>query len=116
VRSARYAGENASDSENRTLLLRELAPLRKPGMRFSARFICVLVVAKEGRVIGTFEGTVEGEIAPGEKGEAGFGYDPVFIPQGEEKTFAELPPEFKNRISHRAKALQQFQAWIQTLA
>jgi len=105
VFSARYAGEKAKDSENVQKLLGELANTDRCQHR-RARFRCVIAIARAGEVLGTFEGAVEGTIINAPRGSGGFGYDPVFVPDGFEKTFAELPPETKNRISHRARALQ----------
>lgn len=105
VYSARYAGENASDAQNVAKLLAALA--RHPtGRPYSARFRCVLAVAKEGDLLGTFEGVVEGTIVAAPRGSGGFGYDPVFQPAGYAQTFGELPAAEKNRISHRARAIQ----------
>src|SRR4030095_12417411 len=105
--SARYAGKNASDTEKIAKLLGELAKVDAKGDQRRARFRCVLAVAREGQVLGTFEGVVEGEIAERSRGSHGFGYDPVFVPDGFEETFAELPEELKNSISSRAKPIRQ---------
>lgn len=99
IYSARYAGENATDEQNVTKLLRELESIRDR----SARFRCVLALARSGKLLGTFEGVAEGVIVDAPRGSAGFGYDPIFAPNGFEQTFAELPQ--KNQISHRAKAI-----------
>ena len=101
IYSARYAGENATDAQNIEKLLRELAgrDSRK------ARFRCVIALVRDGKLLGEFEGTVEGTIVDLARGHCGFGYDPVFLPDGFDKTFGELPAETKNRISHRAKAI-----------
>jgi XTP/dITP diphosphohydrolase len=107
IYSARYAGRHATEKEKINKLLRELAQAgaRDEGRR--ARFRCVLALAYDGSLIGTFEGIVEGTIAHKPKGSHGFGYDPVFIPEGFDATFGELPAELKNTISHRAKAIRQ---------
>ena len=105
VRSARYAGENATDAENRAKLLRELELAGARGKERSARFRCALAIAQGGRVLGVFEGAVEGIITPHERGSGGFGYDKLFVPEGECSTFGELSAEVKNRLSHRARAL-----------
>ena len=108
VYSARYAG-NVSDSENVAKLLAELEKHPNDRPR-SARFRCVLALAREGRVLGTFEGAVEGIIVKRPRGSDGFGYDPVFQPTGWNRTFAEISPAEKNRISHRARAIQLLRA------
>lgn len=106
VRSARYAGENATDAENRAKLLRELEQVGARGKARAGRFRCALAIAQAGRVLGVFQGAVEGIITPHERGSGGFGYDKLFVPDGECCTFGELPSEVKNRLSHRARALQ----------
>lgn len=102
VYSARYAGQNASDSDNNRKLLEELKGVQ-PDSR-TARFKCVLVLY-DGVRKRTFDGVCEGMITGEPKGNEGFGYDPLFIPNGYDKAFAELGLNVKNRISHRAKAL-----------
>jgi XTP/dITP diphosphohydrolase len=105
VYSARYAGERASDHQNVAKLLAELA--KHTGSRpWTARFRCLLALAKEGDLLGSVEGLVEGIIVDAPRGSGGFGYDPVFQPIGLTKTFAELSPVAKNEISHRARAIQ----------
>ncbi|HWY39304.1 MAG TPA: RdgB/HAM1 family non-canonical purine NTP pyrophosphatase [Chthoniobacterales bacterium] len=101
IYSARYGGVKTSDAANIAKLLRELgnAPNR------SARFRCVIALARAGKALGTLEGVVEGRILDQPRGKGGFGYDPVFQPTGFEETFAEMVPQLKNRISHRAKAV-----------
>ena len=109
VYSARYAGNDASDGQNVAKLLVELK--KHPGSRpYSARFRCVLALAKEDGLLGTFEGAVEGTIVDAPRGSDGFGYDPVFQPIGSSQTFAELPSAEKNRISHRGRAIQSLRA------
>lgn len=105
VYSARYAGENACDEENIGKLLRELEATGSADRR--ARFRCALALARGGEVLALFHGEVEGAIATAARGANGFGYDPVFVPNGCTMTFAELGDETKNRISHRARALRQ---------
>jgi XTP/dITP diphosphohydrolase len=105
VRSARYAGEGASDAENRARLLRELEAAGARGKQRAGRFRCVMALAEGGEVRGIFDGSVEGTIINAERGEGGFGYDALFVPEGECETFAQLPAEVKNRLSHRARAL-----------
>lgn len=110
VRSARYAGEAATDADNRALLLAEL---RRVGAEESpARFLCAMVLARGGEVLGRFTGAVEGRVVSRESGRGGFGYDSMFIPAGEEKSFGELPAEAKNAISHRARALGEVVAFL----
>ena len=106
IYSARYAGQNATDEQNIDKLLSELARIERA--KRSARFRCVIALAREGKLLGTFEGVVEGVIVDSPRGTSGFGYDPIFIPQGFEQTFGELPGEVKNRISHRARAIRLF--------
>lgn len=106
VHSARYAGPNARDSENRAKLLK-MIKLRNVMDRV-ARFRCCIVVYTPTGEEWVFEGTMEGQIALKETGLHGFGYDSIFIPKGETKTLAELEPSFKNKHSHRALAIQQF--------
>jgi len=102
VRSARYAGDDADDAANIRKLLLEL----EGETDRQARFRCVLALASPDGQVRTVEGTCEGRIATEPRGSGGFGYDPVFVPYGYDRTFAELPPEEKNKISHRARALQ----------
>jgi XTP/dITP diphosphohydrolase len=104
--SARYAGDKASDAENNAKVLKMLK-IRSPLMR-KARFRCALVAfSPEGKEY-AFEGVVEGQIADKIRGTEGFGYDVIFIPEGESKTFAELGLAFKNRVSHRGQAIKKF--------
>jgi XTP/dITP diphosphohydrolase len=103
VHSARYSGEGATDAQNNEKLLEELGDLRD-GNR-SARFRCAIVIASpDGRELAAVGGACEGRIGREPKGAHGFGYDPLFIPDGYTQTMAELGPETKNEISHRAKA------------
>jgi non-canonical purine NTP pyrophosphatase (RdgB/HAM1 family) len=108
IYSARYAGEHSTDAANIARLLAELAR-RDPAPR-SARFRCFLALARQGEVLAICEGVVEGTIVGAPRGSAGFGYDPVFQPQGFEQTFAEFSPVEKNRISHRARAIRSLRA------
>ncbi len=102
--SARYAGNDAADGQNVEKLLRELAALPPRSSR-RARFRCVLAIARGGKLIDTVEGFVEGNITEEPRGADGFGYDPVFVPAGFDHTFAEMPAELKNQLSHRARAV-----------
>jgi XTP/dITP diphosphohydrolase len=107
VYSARYAGENAGDKANNRLLLENLDGV----LDRRARFHCVIVLARGGRKLAVFDGTVEGRIIDAEDGAGGFGYDPLFIPEGYDQTFGVLPAEVKNALSHRAKALEKLRQW-----
>ena len=107
IHSARYAGgdDNAPDVANNAKLLRELADV--PEDNRGAQFHCVLALVALGQVaeVRTFEGICRGRIAQAEGGQGGFGYDPLFVPDGHELSFAELGRKVKNAISHRAQAL-----------
>jgi XTP/dITP diphosphohydrolase len=103
VYSARYAGQNVSYADNNRKLLKELNGL--DGDKRKAQFRCVVAFVSEG-VEKVFEGVCKGSIIEQERGTGGFGYDPLFKPQGFDQTFAELPPETKNLISHRGNALK----------
>ena len=105
IYSARYAGTNATDTDKIDKLLRELVCVRATEDGRRARFRCVVAVARNGNFLATFEGIVEGRIADNVRGVLGFGYDPIFVPDGFAQTFGELPAEVKNAISHRAKAV-----------
>jgi XTP/dITP diphosphohydrolase len=109
VHSARYAGPTAKDSDNIARLLSELrkVSIARP---YSARFRCVLALARDGELLETFEGVVEGTIVEQPRGTGGFGYDPVFQPTGLAETFGEIAPGAKNRISHRANAIRLLRA------
>lgn len=104
VRSARFAGDGATAEENNAKLLRMLKDA--PEGRRAARFRCVIAVAWPDGTVRTAEGACEGRIAEAPRGAGGFGYDPLFVPEGYGQTFAELGEEVKNRISHRGRALR----------
>jgi len=106
VFSARYAGPNATDNDNNRLLLQRLSDLSMPKKR-RARFCCVLALATKDGVVCFAEGVCEGTVLSLPRGTAGFGYDPLFQPEGYDKSFAELDRATKNRISHRAHAMQK---------
>lgn len=112
IYSARYAGEHATDAANVAKLLTELA--RQNPAPHSARFRCSLALARQGKVLRTFAGVIEGTIVREPRGLAGFGYDPIFQPHGFEQTFAELNPVEKNRISHRAQAIRLLRAELRS--
>lgn len=105
VKSARYAGEGAGDVDRVRKVLDRLGDL--PAERRTARFCCVMCLVDPAGNETCFEGCCEGSIAMEARGAAGFGYDPVFIPQGHDRTFAELGLDVKGRISHRARAMEQ---------
>jgi XTP/dITP diphosphohydrolase len=107
IYSARYAGQDAADKQNVDKLLSELALKNVPPPKRTARFRCVIALARAGKLLNTFEGVVEGSIIDLPRGEHGFGYDPIFVPKGFDRTFAELPSETKNKISHRAQAARK---------
>ena len=107
IYSARYAGEDATDQQNIEKLLRELSARHIAADPRPARFRCSIALAREGTLLGIFTGIVPGKIVDLPRGHGGFGYDPVFQPDGFELTFAQMLPELKNRISHRAQAAQQ---------
>jgi XTP/dITP diphosphohydrolase len=103
VVSSRYSGEGASDERNNEKLLEKLREV--PDEQRSARFQCAIaVVDADGRELALVEGACEGRIGREPRGSRGFGYDPLFVPEGYTQTMAELGPETKNAISHRAKA------------
>ena len=104
VYSARYAGENATDAENNAKLLKALAGV--PWEKRKAAFVCVIALCWPQGECYTCEGRCEGIIALEPKGNYGFGYDPLFYVPAYGKTMAELGPEIKNQISHRAMALK----------
>jgi len=116
VRSARYAGENATDADNRVKLLRELEARGARGKERTGRFRCVMALAENGKALGTFDGAVEGVIINQEKGNGGFGYDPLFVPEGHCETFAQLPAEVKNGLSHRGRALAKAMVFLNGIA
>ena len=106
IHSARYAGDKASDNENVAKLLKMLQ-IRSP-MNRTAHFVCQLVILNKENQEFLFEGKLPGQISKTPAGLHGFGYDPVFVPDGETKTLAELGAGFKNQKSHRRVALDQF--------
>ncbi len=109
VYSARFAGEDCNDADNRKKVLRLLKNV--PINERTARFKTVISFF-DGTKANFVEGVCEGIIMDEERGTSGFGYDPIFIPEGYELTFAEMPAEEKNKISHRAKATQNFISFL----
>jgi XTP/dITP diphosphohydrolase len=108
VRSARFAGEGATDRDNLQLLIRQVSQI--PQSERTARYRCVAVcVSPDGSEVGA-EATCEGTLIVSPRGSGGFGYDPVFVPTGDSRTMAELSNEEKDAISHRGKALRALRA------
>jgi XTP/dITP diphosphohydrolase len=117
VHSARYAAEaphlagvNSDDDANNARLLRELKKV--PGEKRTARFVCVIAAARDGRTLEVFRGQAEGLILDAPRGSSGFGYDPFFFFPPIEKTFAELSAEEKAKYSHRGAAFRKFLEWV----
>jgi XTP/dITP diphosphohydrolase len=111
VISARYAGDDATDADRRELLLSELAKTGSDNRR--ARFVCAIAISSvAGEVLNLSEGVCEGTITFASRGTSGFGYDPLFVPDGYDQTFAGLSDEVKNRISHRARALLKLREFL----
>lgn len=106
VRSARFGGEEGNHTLNNARMLQELSRLDS-GTTLAARFVCTMVLARGGEVVGEFSGVAEGSMLREMKGAQGFGYDPLFQPFGYDRSFAELSGAEKNGISHRGKALRQ---------
>ena len=111
VRSARFARAKATDKENNKKLLKLMEKI--PAKKRQATFISVIALAKNGHVVGVAEGLCKGAIGFELRGKNGFGYDPLFTPKGKTKTFAQFSLSYKNRISHRAKALGKAKKIIQ---
>lgn len=109
VYSARYAGESATYQDNVDKLLDEMAGVKAKDRKAQFRTV-VAFVSDDGTH--TFEGVCRGEILDEERGNKGFGYDPVFLPGGFDQTFAELDAQTKNEISHRGKAIRKFYDWL----
>jgi len=116
VHSARYAADkpgqadaNTDDEANNARVLRELRSV--PPEQRTARFVCVLAAARDGKTLATFRGTAEGIILKAPRGTNGFGYDPLFYFPQIRKTFAELSAEEKSKYSHRGAAFREFLAW-----
>jgi XTP/dITP diphosphohydrolase len=114
IYSARYADAKATDKQNMDKLLEKLARIGIKHSQRRARFRCALALAREGQILSIFEGAVEGTIVDPARGSHGFGYDPIFVPNGFEETFGELPAELKNSISHRAQAIRALRAGLQS--
>lgn len=110
VYSARYAGEPADSARNTELLLQRLEGVREREARF--RTVITLIM---GKTVKQFEGIVNGSITTQRSGDLGFGYDPVFLPKGYDRTFAEMPLQEKNTISHRALAIEKLVDYLKSI-
>ena len=104
IKAGRYAGEKATYADNRKKLQKALEGV--PAAKRTARFRCVIALARPGTILGTFEGQVEGRIVEQPRGSGEFGYDPLFLVPELGKTLAEIPAKEKNKLSHRARALE----------
>jgi len=115
VHSARYAASspqgNASDAANNARLLHEMREV--PDHQRQAQFVCVIVTARDGETLASFRGEAQGTILRSPRGSGGFGYDPLFFVPALGKTFAELSPEEKARVSHRGQAFRKFLEWME---
>jgi len=110
IHSARFAGPVADDLANNLLLLDQLSDV--PPRARTARFICCIALTRTGRLIRTFQGEAWGRILEEQRGEKGFGYDPLFYLPELDRTFAELDPQQKGLHSHRGRAFRQLLAWL----
>jgi XTP/dITP diphosphohydrolase len=110
VRSARYAGRDGDTPANNALLLKNLAGVANR----RAHFACAIALIAPDGTVRHFEGRCDGHIAESPSGAGGFGYDPLFIPDGHDRSFAELAPAEKNAISHRGRALAALRAALPT--
>ena len=109
IYSARYAGEGATDADRIAKLLKNM----EGKTNRKARFVCVISLAYRGNLAAQFRGEVEGTIIDAPRGENGFGYDPLFVPEGFERTYAQITAEEKNDISHRANALRKLKELLE---
>jgi len=112
VHSARYAGPDATDADNNTLLLQRLSGVTDR----TARFVCVIALVKDGKLVRTFRGSVEGRILDAPRGSGGFGYDPLFYYEAFGCTFGEAPIGDKMLVSHRAQALEGMFTFLRGIA
>ncbi len=110
VWSSSYGGEEGNHPKNNARLMAEMAGRTDR----AARFRCTMVLAEGGQVLADFSGTVEGRILEAPYGAGGFGYDPLFAPEGHDKSFAELGAAVKNALSHRGRALAKVVAWLES--
>lgn len=109
VWSSSFGGEEGNHAKNNARLMAEMVGRSDR----AARFRCTMVLARGGAEVAHFSGTVEGRLVEEMFGQGGFGYDPLFVPDGERETFAELGAEVKNSMSHRARALAQVVEFLQ---
>ncbi len=114
VYSSRFSGPDATDEKNIKKLIGALKDM--PEEKRAARFVCQAVLADKDRILSITTGICKGKIILEPRGNYGFGYDPVFAPEGYDKTFAELGPKVKNKISHRVKAFRKMKERILELA
>lgn len=112
VWSSSYGGEEGNHAKNNERLMAEMAGKTDR----TARFRCTMVLARGGEVLADFSGSVEGRILESPYGEGGFGYDPLFAPDGHSRSFAELGAEVKNALSHRGRALAKVVEWLENQA
>ena len=110
VKSARYAGSQRNADDNMELLLKNLSGFQD----HSARFVTIITLVLKGQYT-QFEGTVDGKIIFERRGQHGFGYDPIFVPDGYEKTFAEMTIQEKSKLSHRARAFSKLEKFLKQL-
>jgi len=113
ILSSRYSGEGANDGKNIEKLLHEMRPLSDEERK--ARFVCCLALVYPDGKIEIFTGHVEGRIGREPRGSHGFGYDPLFYPEGYGKTFAEMKAKEKDSLSHRGNALREFQKYLRRI-
>lgn len=109
VWSSSFGGEEGNNEKNNARLIREMSGKTDR----TARFLCTMVLALDGKERANFSGAVEGAIIDEPRGSEGFGYDPLFIPTGYDRTFSELGDEIKNTLSHRSRALAQITDWLE---
>ena len=112
VYSSSYGGEEGNHARNNTKLMAEMSRLEEKQTR-KARFKCTMVLAENGKVLASFEGSVEGSSIEKIRGLGGFGYDPLFMPEGYQETFAELGNTVKNTMSHRGRALAKVVEYLE---
>ncbi len=113
IYSARYAGEPPDDRRNIEKLLKEMEDI--PEDKRQAHFICVIALATPEGEVKTFTGRIDGIITYAPRGEGGFGYDPIFKPEGFDKTFAEMTPMEKDSLSHRMRAVKALREYLERM-